>query len=195
MALLGQCGVGDPDLLLESAFEGMSIEERTHCYWWASQGWPHDGPEWETTFVQAACAIWEWRLGILEAAPSSHESMKEAGGLIWMLRTPEIPPSEAVRMGIRTLALHHGEEHTSGLFWDRLSAIAEVDPDGAFSIGEILVHRELEKGYSFLPFAEVSPVLDAALRRGSPEVAQRVTSLINRLGEHGMLEFGQLLEP
>lgn len=171
----------------------MSVEERAHCYWWASQGGHHETPEQKLAFGQAASAIWEWRLGILESESSNPECVKEAGGLMWMLRTPEIPANEAVRLGLRTLVLPHGEEHINGLFWDRLTAIAENDPEGAFSLGEILIHRELEKGYSFLPFDEVSPVLEAGLRRGSAEVSQRATSLINQLGERGMLEFGQLL--
>ena len=193
MMLFGHCAIGDSDHLLESVFESMSIDERGHCYWWASQGMSPEEPEVRAIFASAASALWEWRLRVIEAPPLTPEKSAEAGGLLWMLRTPEIASNDAIRLGLRNLALSKGENHTYGLFWDRLTEIAVADPLGSFDIAEILICRELEFGYSYIPFNEVSPILRAALKSGNHDLRLRAIAIVNKLGERGMMEFGDLL--
>jgi len=193
MALAGQCGLGDPDQVVEMSFKAMSIKERTHCYWWVSQGWPHEVPEHQEIFCRVAISVWEWRLQELEAAPLAPESLSEAAGLMWMIRTPDIPSREVIRLGLRTQALPHGEDHSRGLFWERLTEIAPVEPRGAFALVEQMILSELRAGSPFLPFEDLSPLFKTFLHSGDPELANRATVLLNQLGERGLLEYGELL--
>lgn len=193
MMLYGHCAIGDSDHLIESTFDCMSIEERSHCYWWASQGMAPEEPEIQAGLARSATALWDWRLSVLETSPVTPEKKAEAGGLLWMLRTPEIPVNDAIRLGLRNLEISKGEEYTHGLFWDRLSEIASTDPGGALSISEILIGRELVTGHGYLPFDEVAPILSLAMNAGDHELRERALVLINKLGEHGLMEYGSLL--
>jgi hypothetical protein len=150
-------------------------------------------PEIQAGFARSATALWDWRLSVLETSPVTPEKKAEAGGLLWMLRTPEIPVNDAIRLGLRNLEISQGEEYTHGLFWDRLSEIASTDPGGALSISEILIGRELVTGHGYLPFDEVAPILSLAMNAGDHELRERALVLINKLGEHGLMEYGSLL--
>jgi hypothetical protein len=60
---------------------------------------------------------------------------------------------------------------------------------------EIVLKHELKAEYAYIPVEDVLPTLRTVLAAGGTETKRRATQLINRLGEKGYLQFGELLTP
>ena len=110
-----------------------------------------------------------------------------------MLATGHIPPSDAIRLGRRTLVLTPERLHSRLIAWERIGELALADPVGTFELLLLLVEQELAVDYGFVPFDGVGPPLRSALTCSDLGVRERAKRLINVLGERGHVEFGTLL--
>ncbi len=73
-------------------------------------------------------------------------------------------------------------------------ALAQSDPDGAFSIAKAVLRARLRAGVPYVVADEVRPFLTHVLAKGTPETQDRARDLINDLGEHGFRELKDLLQ-
>jgi hypothetical protein len=74
-----------------------------------------------------------------------------------------------------------------------MKAIAEEAPAYSFELTELLVEQALKGDYVYLPFAEVEPVLRAALQCDDATVHARAKRVIHRIGDRGLFEYQALL--
>jgi hypothetical protein len=72
--------------------------------------------------------------------------------------------------------------------------LSKIKPDETFEALEIIVQHELKAEYAYIPVEDVHPILRTVLVAGKAETKRQATQLINRLGEKGYLQFGDLLE-
>ena len=80
------------------------------------------------------------------------------------------------------------------LRWEHMLALAQSDPDGAFSIVKAVLRTQLRAEVPYVAVEEVRPFLAHVLRAGSPDTRDQARSLINELGEHGFRELKDLLQ-
>jgi len=191
--IAGDAAVGDPDQLVERVFERTRIEDRNRAYWRTFRDWSDAKGAISPDEVRRLVALWEWRLNALEGSAASPQIQEEADGLGWFLKTPHIPPDDAIRLGLRTLVLAGDRGQTTNHAWEQLDVLGRHDPVGTFEIVELLIKRALTRDYPFLPFESVGPPLRAALSSGDTDTVTRARRLINDMGNRGLLEFGQLL--
>lgn len=189
----GAAAVGDDDQLVERVFTHVRIEDRAHAYWSIFRGWSDAKAPVPEEFVERLVAFWEWRVSVLEGQPESDERADEADGLGWFLVTPYVAPTEAIRLGLRTLRLASDDRRTGGSAWERLGELARHDSVGTFELVELLSRRALASDYPYLPYPQVALPLRAALSAENGGTRVRARRLINDLGERGLLEFGELL--
>jgi len=189
----GLANIGDEDGLVEKTFSYLPIKHRVNSYWNVFRNWSEADEPVAQEFAERLVAFWEWRLVDLEHTPESPARSEEAAGLMWFLMTPFTAPSEAIRLGRRTIALNTANEHIGRNAWERLSELAKIDAVGTFELVELLVEHELGADYAYLRFEDVGPPLRAALHCTDPTICMRAERLIHMLGERGHLEFGKLL--
>jgi len=189
----GAAAIGDDDHLVEQVFSRTRVEDRVHAYWSIFRGWSDAKTPVPEEFVLRLVAFWDWRASILEGQAESEERGDEADGLGWFLVTPYIPPTEAIRLGLRTLRIASDDRRTGGSAWERLGELTQHDAVGTFELVELLARRALASDFPYLPFPQVAPPLRAALNAGNAETRMRARRLIHDMGERGLLEFGALL--
>lgn len=193
--LRGLAAVGDDDALVETTFTRVPVADRAHTYWAIYRELSDSDEAPPTELIERVTRFWEWRLSELEALTDSPARGEEADGLVWLLKTPHLPAADAVHMGLRSLKISVPNQRTSADAWNRLATLAASLPAATFDLVEMIVHGELAKPYTYLPFEEVAPVLRLALASGDQDVIQRATRLINRLGEKaGLHEYRHLLK-
>ena len=185
--------VGDEDGLLETAYENLSPSDWGHAYWAVFRDWTDAKEPVSESLVQRLVDLWEWRILELEKDKASSRTVEEAKALGWLFRTPHIQDADLVRLGQATarLAQGHIEMH---LRWEHMLALAQSDPDGAFSIVKAVLRTQLRAEVPYVAVEEVRPFLAHVLRAGSPDTRDQARSLINELGEHGFRELKDLLQ-
>jgi len=124
---------------------------------------------------------------------AAHEdTIAEARGLSWLFKTRYILDETLIRLGLPTIKLARGDIETYGS-WEKLSELSNESPDDVFEALEIILKHELKADYAYIPVEDVLPTLRTVLRAGKTETKTRAKQLINRLGEKGYLQFGDLL--
>lgn len=189
--LRGQVTLADDDKLLQLVFANARPKDVAHGYWEIYRGWSDTTDVVPAEFVQRLITLWEWRIGDLEGSPDQQE---EAEGLLWLLMVPQIPASDAIRLGEASLRLVTGQSSIRWSIWERVAALANHDPNGTFAIVEILVDQELRHGYGLMPLDRVGPSFRTILAHASSDVRERAVRLVHRLGEAGHPEFRSLLD-
>ena len=119
--------------------------------------------------------------------------MEEAKALGWLFDTPYIPDTDRVRLGLATAQLAQGQLEMYSR-WDHMLSLAQADPDGTFSIAELVLLAELRADYPHVSVEDVRPFLARILKAGSPDTRARARRLINRLGERGYRQLKDLLD-
>jgi hypothetical protein len=190
----GLASLGDDDALVETTFARVPAVDRAHVCWQIYRDLSDADEAPPPELLERVLRFWEWRLTELEASPESRARDEEAEGLLWLFKTPHLPATEAVRLGRRALKISVPDHRTSTDAWQRLRELATDLPHEIFDLVEMFVEGELSKPFTYLPFDDVAPVLRLALASGVPDVVERATRLINRLGEKaGLHEYGRLL--
>jgi len=190
----GVAAVGDADGLVERTFRTVNVADRAHTYWSVFRGWSDSKVPVGQDVVTRLVRFWEWRLEELEAAEETPTRVAEAAGLRWLLATPYINTADALRLGRRTLDLSAVElEDRGASLWGRLAEMAAQDADGAYEIAERLIQKILAREHPYLPFERVAPTIQPALSSGDEQIKKRAERLVNKLGEHGLYDYGKLL--
>ena len=191
--LRGQAAVGDPDELVEKTFANVPVAERGHAYWGVFRGWSDTEEAPPQAFIERLLAFWEWRLNSLERIKDSAEAVEEAQGLGWFLRTPYLPATEVLRLGVRTAKAAEGklEIHSD---WARLRDLAATDVDAAYDIAELVLESQLSEAHHYVRVDDVKALLRIVLDEGEPETRSRARRLVNRLGEAGYEDFHDISE-
>lgn len=189
----GFAAIGDSDGFVETVFDRVVGADKNRAYWTVFRTWSEARVAPPIKFGQRLVQFWEWRVTVLEGQPESSERLEEADALGWFLKTPHIPPQDAIRLGLRTIRLVGNTGKTTRSAWERLVELSRHDAGGTFEIAETMARAALSSGYPYLPFDVVGPVLSAALRSTIPETSAAARTLINDLGERGLLEYGKLL--
>ena len=191
----GLARLGDADSLVEKTYSSVTSGPKAEVYWALHADWRDDRASVPSEFVPRLVSFWEWRLTELERAlgASEAEVQAEAVGLLPLASLPQLAPSDAIRLGIRTVRLLPAPEDRSSAPWESLGRLAAADAVGAFELVEPLVARALATRFPYLPFDELAPSLRAALACPDEAVRRRATRLINILGERGFVEYGALL--
>jgi hypothetical protein len=184
--------LSDEDRLLETAFEKVPASHLSHAYWTVFRGWSDTQQEPPNEVVRRLVAFWKWRLDILLTAGDLDRVVEEAKSLGWLMKTPFIPDSDRIDLGLRTLQLSNGESAILGE-WSDLDRLADLDPVRVYEMTELLLSAKLRSKYVRVRVAEVKPVLEKLLAHIGEDQQARAIRLINKLGEHGMEEFGELL--
>lgn len=191
--LRGQAAVGDPDELVEKTFANVPVAERGHAYWGVFRGWSDTEEAPPQAFIERLLAFWEWRLNSIERIKDSAEAVEEAQGLGWFLRTPYLPATEVLRLGVRTAKAAEGklEIHSD---WARLRDLAATDVDAAYDIAELVLESQLSEAHHYVRVDDVKALLRIVLDEGEPETRSRARRLVNRLGEAGYEDFHDISE-
>ena len=105
---------------------------------------------------------------------------------------PENPPRKPLYLSGNTRLARGNIEIYSR--WEHMLALAQSDPDGAFSIAKAVLRARLRAGVPYVVADEVRPFLTHVLAKGTPETQDRARDLINDLGEHGFRELKDLLQ-
>jgi hypothetical protein len=189
----GLAAVGDEDRFIETVFTNVPVRDRGHACWTIFRGWSDSMQAPSSEYVQRLIGFWDWRLSTLEGASEAQDTVEEAKGLGWFMRTPFLPDEAVVRLGLRTTRLARGnvELYTE---WERLRELAHVDLEGVFGIAELTLSAQIRAAHPYVPVEEVMPFLEQILQCNQESVSNRATTLIHRLGEHGYAQFGKLLE-
>jgi hypothetical protein len=190
--LRGVAAVGDEDRLIETIFTNLAVADRQHAYWAVFRAWSDVSTAPPSSFVDRLMAFWEWRLIQLESAERSPDTEKEAEGLGWFLLTPYLPVEEVIRLGVRTARLARGNLE-SQIDWDRLTHLAEKNPDSIYEIVEIVLVSQLSSPQHFIPVRDVRKALSVIVQTGNPTTRERAQRLMNRLGEAGYEGFRDLV--
>jgi hypothetical protein len=190
--LRGYISLGDSDRLIETVFSNVPTKERGRAYWSIFRGLSDSNEAPSREYLDRIVQFWEWRLSELVRV-GGNEAVEEAIGLGWLFRTPHLPDEAVIRLGVRTAQLAKGDIEVQ-TDWARLGELIRTDVDLVFEIAEAVVHAQLRARYAHVPVDDVKPILRRALRSGRPHTQERVRTLIHRLGEHGFLEFGDLLD-
>lgn len=192
--LRGLASVGDNDELVELTFRNVRVEDRVHAYWNTFRSWTDGNGKISSEVTERLALFWEWRLRNLESGEETDERIEEAIGLRWLLATPHLPASDALRLGIRTIDLAGADVEDRGApLWDRLGELAQQDASGTYELIERLIQEALARDFPYLPFESISPMLVQALNCGDGQIKKRAERLINTLGEHGLYEYGKLI--
>ena len=193
----GLAQLGDSDSLVERTFSCVTSGPKAEVYWALQADWGDDRASVPPGFVPRLVVFWEWRLTELERAlgRSDAEVQAEAVALLPLASLPQFEPSDAIRLGVRTVRLLPAAEDRSSAPWESLERLAAADAVGSFELVEPLVARALATRFPYLPFDKLAPPLRAALACPDDAVRRRATRLINILGERGFVEYGALLAP
>jgi len=189
----GSVSIGDPDNLLETVFTNVPVSDKSQAYWNIFSWWSELSEPPPASFVDRLTALWEWRLSEISKQPDHPDSIAEAGGLSWLFKTRYVPDETLIRLGLPTIKLARGDIETYGA-WEKLLELTKIKPDETFEALEIIVQHELKAEYAYIPVEDVLPTLRTVLQAGKAETKRQATQLINRLGEKGYLQFGDLLE-
>ena len=145
------------------------------------------------SFVRRLVDLWEWRILELGEDKGPNRTVDEANELGWLFHTPYIPAADLIRLGQATARLARGNIEIYSR-WEHMPALAQSDPDGAFSIAKAVLRARLRAGVPYVVADEVRPFLTHVLAKGTPETQDRARDLINDLGEHGFRELKDLLQ-
>lgn len=189
----GSISIGDSDKLLETVFTNVPSPDKYQAYWNVFNWWSESSDAPPASFVERLGALWEWRLSEISKQPDHPDSIAEASGLSWLFKTQYIPAETLIRLGLPTIKLARGDIETYGA-WEKMLEISKIKPDETFEALEIIIQHELKSEYAYLPVEDVLPTLRTVLLAGGAETRKRATQLINRLGERGYLQFGELLD-
>lgn len=192
--LRGLVDIGNDDALMETTFANVSQVDRGHAYWTVFRSWNDAEKKGEiapTEVVDRLVEFWEWRLRELEQRADDAARADEADSLLWFCRTPFVPPLEAIRLGIRTLAFVRKGSGNLHALWEAFAPLASIDVDGTFAMLERAVDVELRSEYRYIPADDAGPPLREALVRGTAGTKARAVRLLNRLGDAGFAEFGR----
>jgi hypothetical protein len=190
--LRGLVELGDEDHLIEAAVRRVPAPERSHAYWAVFRGWSDATTPPSQATISRLSAFWEWRLDKLGTTEDADEVATEAKSLAWFMRVPHVPDEVRIRLGLRTLELACGEAGAP-LEWDEFGRLAHIDPERVYRMVELLLGAELKTGHAHVRGVQVKSVLETLLTRLGPAPRQRAVRLIHRLGEHGLVDFGELL--
>jgi hypothetical protein len=185
----GNVSLGDPDQLLETVFANVPSSEKSQVYWSIFDWWRKTPP---SSFVDRLAILWEWRLSEIAKHPDHPESIAEASGLSWLFRTAYVPNETLIRLGLPTIKLARGDIETYGA-WETLLELSGIVPDEILEVLELILRHTLKAEYPYIPVEDVMPILRTVLLTGKPETKQHARQLINRLGEKGYVQFGELL--
>lgn len=191
-AIRGQATLEDADQLLELVFKNVPASELAQVYWEIFHGWSDAKESPPLLFIERLLRFWEWRLAELAKEPDSPATMKEAKGLGWFIRTPYLPDTEVIGLGLETARLARGDLqlHTD---WERFRLLSTVDVDQTFEIIELALQAQLREPLPYIAVEEVMPLLRLVLARGKRETKDRAEALVHRLGESGFRQFRELL--
>jgi hypothetical protein len=117
----------------------------------------------------------------------------EASGLSWLFKTSYIPNETLIRLGLPTIKLARGNIEKYGA-WETLLELSNIKPDETLQALELILRHEMKAEYAYIPVEDVMPILEMVLLIGTAETKQHATQLINRLGENGYDQFGELLK-
>jgi hypothetical protein len=106
---------------------------------------------------------------------------------------PVLPISEVIPLAQRTIALGRKSGRARRL-WGRIAEFAAVDLKAALAMVNDLVEARLGGTHAYLRLTELGPVLRPALASTERQTREDAVRLVHRLGEHGFLEFGELLD-
>lgn len=190
--LRGTVSIGDSDHLMETVFANVASSDKSQAYWNIFSWWNDRSEAPPESFVQRLADLWAWRLSEISTNPDAPDAIAEASGLSWLLKTPYIPTETLVRLGIPTIKFARGDVEIYGV-WDKLFEMAKIAPDETFDGVETIVKHELRAEYVYIPVEDVMPILRVVLSSGGLEIRRRAQQLINKLGEKGYQQFGELL--
>lgn len=191
----GEASPGDADELVEQAVRNVPVPDLTHAYWTIFRGWSdteEDDERVPPEFVERLVRFWSWRLDELEQMGPSARRGAEADGLLWFCLTPFVDAADVLRLGRRTIRIASGDRGALHSLMDRLPELASADVDGAFLLMADIVEVELRGQYPHPSVADLGPVFEAAFMTGSASTKAAAVALLNRLGDAGFSEFGQL---
>jgi len=189
----GSVSIGDPDKLLETVFTNVPVSDKSQAYWNIFSWWSELSEPPPASFLDRLTALWAWRLSEISEKPDHPDSIAEASGLSWLFKTRYVPNETLIRLGLSTFKLARGDIETYGA-WEKLLELSKVKPDETFEALEIIVQHELKAEYAYIPVEDVLPILRTVLLAGKAETKKQATQLVNRLGEKGYLQFGELLK-
>jgi len=190
--ILGNVSIGDPDQLLEMVYANVPHSDRSQAYWSIFNWWRELPDPPPSSFVDCLETLWEWRLSEISKQPDRPESISEASGLSWLFKTRYVRNEMLIRLGLPTIELARGDIQKYGV-WEKLLELSRIKPDEILGALEIILRYELNADYPYIPVEEVMPILYTVLHIGSLESKQQARQLINRLGEKGYGQFGELL--
>jgi hypothetical protein len=191
----GKARVGEADAFIENAVNNVPTDDRDHAYWSIFRGWTDAKEKGKTVtsdFADRLIQFWDWRIGQLEQHTEWGDRAEEADGLLWFCLTPFLPPHDVIRLGTRTLVIAKGKRGTLHSLWSRIAELSSSDPDGAFGMVEVAVELELNSPWPMFQVSELEPVFSNAFAHGSAATSAAALRLLNRLGDAGFSEFGQL---
>lgn len=191
--LRGHVSLGDPDLLLETVFSNVPSSDKSHTYWSIFDWWRESSDIPPSSFIDRLTILWEWRLNEIAKLPDHPESIAEASGLSWLFKTSYVPNETLIRLGLPTIKLARGDIETYGA-WETLLELSLIIPDETLEALELILRHELKAEYAYIPVEDVMPILRTVLLNGKDETKQQARQLINRLGEKGYGQFGELLK-
>lgn len=190
--LQGAAAVGDDDELIETAFTNLPPSARAHAYWGVFRAWSDAEGAPPPEFVDRLLGLWRWRLEQL-AGRGGADVEEEARGLIWLIHTPYLPDVDVVDLGARTVALAEGDVRINAL-WERLGVLASVDADATADIVLQAIDAELSSEHPLVSAEEGVPVIRRLLAAVDEDRHSDLQRMVDRLGEAGFEEFGELLE-
>jgi hypothetical protein len=181
---------GEDDHLIEQVFDRADLSDLAHAYWSLFRGFS------ETKTVAQAMLdrlveLWKWRLTELEKS-ATPQSVAEAGGLGWLFLIDPIPDDLALELLNRSAQIATSGFEMAHSLWGRLARVSAKNPSVALDIAAQLIDAELKGEYPHFNRQEIGAVLDVGVRAGGV-VQKKAERLVNKLGDAGFSEFGELL--
>lgn len=193
--LRGSMELDSHNSILGTCFDVTPEDLVSHAYWEVFRGWSDTEGDIPAPMVSRLERFWASRVDTLRELQGSARRPEEVEGLLWLLATPSITADTALELGRATLELAAAPEGSRTIVWDAIGRLILHDPDRASELVVKLIADELESGYRVLRVQDAGPHLRVLLRQCTGRFREAVVRSIHAMGQHGLTDFGSLLEP
>lgn len=179
-----------PDQLLKTFYGKADDRLRGEAIEFIGRSLKNTAKPLEVEVAQKVCSLWEWRLDEAQRAPSAHR--KEMANFGWWFGSGMLDRQWA--MGNLLAALNiAGSVEADFLVMERLAEFAEDLTKEVLECVQKMIEGD-KQGWNIPGWEkELRHILKVAMDMPVSEVRVAATSIINRLGERGYLNFRSLL--
>ena len=186
----GKLALEGEDRILSIFFERASDELRGVALEFIGRSLKHTAEPIESSIAQRIVSLWQWRLGQGQKNPALHKA--EMANFGWWFASGKLDEAWAMQNLVTVLKLA-GRVEPDFLVMERLADVADDMTQEVLSCVRMMIESD-KNGWDIPGWEkELRHILGVAMNSGILELQRAASTMINRLGERGYLNFRDLL--